>query len=87
MGPMAVCAFCGEMFDDSRPNCPHCGADTELTWSNDEYDPELSPDPDAEAEYQAFLKNEGLAGDARKSGCLLLLAIPGALWAAFRSLL
>ena len=78
---MAVCAFCGEMFPDERPNCPHCGADKDLTWSNDEYDPDLSPDPDEDKEYQDFLRKEGLAEDAKKSGCLLLVALPALIWA------
>ena len=84
---MAVCAFCGEMFADDRPNCPHCGADKDLTWSNDEYDPELGLPEDEEKEYQEFLRSEGLTDEPRKSGCLLLLALPPAVWAVLSHLI
>jgi hypothetical protein len=59
---MRVCAHCGELYPDGRLNCPHCGADADLTWSQDEpphetYEGWSEKD---DAEYQAFLEREGL---------------------------
>lgn len=76
---MAVCAHCGEVFRDSRLACPHCGADADLTWSPDDT-PEEFFEHEAphlgDAEYEDFLRGEGLAEDdeadrtpARKGTC------------------
>ena len=77
---MPVCAHCGERYDDQRPNCPHCGADKEQTWSHDgEYHEELQ-DFDDEAEYRDFLAKEGLDPSSRK-GCLsVVLVATGLVW-------
>ena len=61
-----VCAFCGQVYDEDRINCPQCGADADLTYSDDSYDPELGFDaPDEDREYDEFLQREGL-GRPRK---------------------
>jgi len=65
-----VCAHCGEMYDGSRPNCPHCGADADLTYSDDS---EAFDDPRMDdEEYEGVLEREGLS---RKGCALPLLAL------------
>jgi len=76
-----VCAHCGEMYPEERPNCPHCGADADLTYSSDEYSPELgleTPEEQDDEEYTEFLEREGLGSPRtpRRAGCLVLLAAP-----------
>lgn len=58
-----VCAFCGQLYDDGRPNCPHCGADVDLTYSDDSYSPdfELYDESMGDEEYERYLEREGLA--------------------------
>jgi hypothetical protein len=79
-----VCAHCGELFASGRLVCPHCGADADLTYTEDPTEFDFSsPDPS----YEEFLEQEGLAGPSRrpKRGlCVLLLAGPaisGLIWA------
>jgi len=85
-----VCAHCGEMYPERRLNCPHCGADADLTYVPD---PEWIADPrekDEEEAYQDLLELEGLAEPKtqpkkgpRGRGCALMLAggtISGLIW-------
>jgi predicted nucleic acid-binding Zn-ribbon protein len=82
-----VCAHCGEMYPEKRLNCPHCGANADLTYVDDGYDPELGVEVRSEEEeYREFLDRAGMAEPKKKSrrraGCGLLLAglsIPGLL--------
>jgi hypothetical protein len=59
---MRVCAHCGELFEKRRVNCPHCGADADLTWSGDESPREFYEgwSEKDDADYRAFLEEEGL---------------------------
>jgi len=57
-----VCFHCGELFDEGRLVCPHCGADREMTYY--ETPPEALEGGWSEtddAAYKAYLKQEGLA--------------------------
>ena len=83
-----VCAHCGEMYAEERLNCPHCGADADLTYVDD---PGWVDGPGTEeVAYEEFLEKEGLkepeTGAKRRSGgggCALVLAggtISGLLW-------
>ena len=77
---MPVCGHCGEMFPEKRLNCPHCGADADVTWSHEgEYHEELQ-DFDDEAEYREFLVNEGLEKPVRKGCVVTLLTTSGLIW-------
>ncbi len=69
-----LCAHCGEMYPEERPNCPHCGADADLTYSDDS---EAFDDPRMQAEdYDSFLEREGLVEARKGKGCSLpLLAL------------
>jgi len=65
---MRVCAHCGELYPEGRLNCPHCGADADLTWSQDEpphetYQGWTEKD---DAEYRDFLEREGLLDEPSK---------------------
>ena len=79
-----VCSFCGKLYPEKRIACPHCGADADLTYSDDSYDPDLGyhdrDHMDDEA-YRSFLEREGLVERPerkvvrpRRTGCSLLLA-------------
>ncbi|MHC4930797.1 MAG: hypothetical protein ACYTGV_01215 [Planctomycetota bacterium] len=83
-----VCAHCGKMYPEERINCPHCGADADLTYVED---PPWMADPRTEEEvYEEFLEQEGLAEPkhrpkpgSRRGGCALVLAggtISGLIW-------
>jgi hypothetical protein len=48
------------MFDDAKPVCPHCGADSDLTYVDDSYDPDLG-EFDSGPDYEETLRREGLA--------------------------
>jgi predicted nucleic acid-binding Zn-ribbon protein len=76
------CAHCGELFDDaSKLVCPHCGAEVDFTYGEaPDYDPADEPS------YEETLEREGLSGGP-KTGCLLLLLAPAALFPAILSLL
>lgn len=56
-----ACAHCGELYADGRPNCPHCGADADLTYGDDSHDPDLGEFDAGEPEYEETLRREGLA--------------------------
>ena len=84
-----VCAHCGEVYEEKGALvCPHCGADTDLTFSDtpEEYAFD-TPEMDAE-DYARFLESEGLkpSSKAGRKGCVVLAALLGAgafwlLWA------
>lgn len=57
-----VCAHCAELFDASRLNCPHCGADIDLTWSDPEMEEMVAEPEDEDAAYERLLREEGLGG-------------------------
>ena len=76
------------MYPEERLNCPHCGADADLTYVED---PAWVADPHDKGDaYQDFLRREGLAesesrpGKGRTGGgCALMLAggtISGLIW-------
>jgi len=75
-----VCAHCGELFDEGKIVCPHCGADSDFTHaetpSEFEFDAPGAPGDD---DYERFLEREGLAAPSpRKKGlCALAVFLPG----------
>ena len=79
-----VCAHCGGIFPEGKLVCPHCGADADFTHAEDPSEFELGMTEDAE--YEEFLRKEGLAppsGRPKRGLCVLLLAGPaisGLIW-------
>ena len=82
---LIVCAHCGELFEEHKLVCPHCGADPGVTYTETADEFEFGT-ADASAQYEEFLENEGLAppsGRPKRGLCVLLLAGPaisGLIW-------
>jgi len=71
---LKVCAHCGEMFEEDKLACPHCGADADLTWSEApvEADYEGVGYTEGDEAYEETLEREGLAPDRTtgdRKGC------------------
>lgn len=57
-----VCSHCGQGFPPGRTACPHCGADEETGWGEDDEAAGLDlPEAMDEDTYTDFLAEEGLA--------------------------
>jgi len=62
-----ICRHCGQGFAPGRAACPHCGADEEAGWKEDDTDSELDLPAEMDDEaYESFLADEGLADPARR---------------------
>jgi predicted nucleic acid-binding Zn-ribbon protein len=79
-----VCAHCGEVFQEGKLVCPHCGIDAEFTHAEEPNEFDFGT-PDTSS-YEDFLENEGLAPPSprpKRGLCVLLLAGPvisGLIW-------
>ena len=59
-----VCFHCGELYDATKPACPHCGADREHTYAETP-DELVVPEAMDDAGYGDFLESEGLSDKPR----------------------
>lgn len=67
-----VCAHCGELFEEGRLVCPHCGADADLTYGGDPVDADFAGEDEGGGGSRGCALALALAAVSAAAGALLL---------------